>query len=256
MVLSKVVYNKKINDNYYTMSVSSNGSVLNCEPGNFIMLKTNKNNMAYDPLLKRTFAISDIEDNNIVITYKVVGKGTRNLTYFKENDVIETSIVLGNAFNYSISNKKIAIIAGGIGIAPFPLLVKELLKQKNIIDMYYGGKSKDDIILLNKFKEVENLFIATEDGSVGKKGLITEYINKDYDVAFICGPKAMMSSAILKLNELCKIEVSMEETMACGIGVCMGCIIPYNEKGVTHKKCCKDGPIFDGRKILWEKIIC
>jgi dihydroorotate dehydrogenase electron transfer subunit len=236
MVLSKVVYNKKINDNYYAMSISSNDKVLDLKPGNFIMLKTNKNNIAYDPLLKRTFAVSDIEDNNIVIIYKVVGKGTLNLTYFKETDVIETSGALGNAFTYSISNKKIAIIAGGIGIAPFPLLIKKLSMQKNIIDMYYGGKSKNDIILLNKFKEVDNLLITTEDGSVGKKGLITEYINKEYDYAFICGSKAMMMNAMSKLNELCEIEVSMEETMACGIGLCMGCIVNFYEDAIINKK--------------------
>jgi dihydroorotate dehydrogenase electron transfer subunit len=252
MVLSKVVYNKKINDNYYAMSISSNDKVLDLKPGNFIMLKTNKNNIAYDPLLKRTFAVSDIEDNNIVIIYKIVGKGTLNLTYFKKNDVIETSGALGNAFTYSISNKKIAIIAGGIGIAPFPLLIKKLSMQKNIIDMYYGGKSKNDIILLDKFKAIDNILITTEDGSVGKKGLITEHINSVYDFAFICGPKAMMISAISKLNELCEIEVSMEETMACGIGLCMGCIVNFYEDTIINKKCCKDGPVFNGRKILWK----
>lgn len=254
MAKSKIIYNKKINDNYFTMSISASSETLKAKPGNFIMLKTNKNNLVYDPLLRRSFAVSDIEEDNIVITYKVIGKGTLGLTYLRENDIIETSGLLGNYFNCSLNNKRIAIIAGGIGIAPFPLLVKRLTKKNNFIDLYYGGKSKNDIVLLDKFKEVDNIFITTEDGSMGNNGLITDYINKEYEIAFVCGPNAMMRNVIQKLNKNCEVQVSMEERMACGIGICMGCVVNLYENTIVNKKCCKDGPIFDGRKVIWQKL--
>lgn len=236
------------------MLLTGNNELTKANPGNFIMLRTNKNFMSYDPLLKRSFAISDIEENNIVITYKVIGKGTLGLTYLRENDIIETSGLLGNYFNCSLNNKRIAIIAGGIGIAPFPLLVKRLAKKNNFIDLYYGGKSKNDIVLLDKFKEVDNIFITTEDGSKGKKGLITDYINREYEVAFVCGPNTMMRNVIQKLNKTCEVQVSMEERMACGIGLCMGCVVNYSEGTIVNKKCCKDGPIFNGRKVVWQNL--
>jgi dihydroorotate dehydrogenase electron transfer subunit len=256
MPKSKIIYNKKINDNYFTMSISGSNETLKGEPGNFIMLKTNKNNLVYDPLLRRSFAVSNIEDANIVITYKVLGKGTLDLTYYNSNDYIETTGLIGNSFSYSLNNKNIAIIAGGIGIAPFPLLFKKLLNRGNKIDIHYGGKSKDDIILLEKFKAAHNIIITTEDGSMGNKGLITDYINKEYEYefAFVCGPNAMMRNVIQKLNKTCEVQVSMEERMACGIGICMGCIVNLYEDTIVNKKCCKDGPIFDGRKVIWQKL--
>ena len=254
MPKSKIVYNKKINDNYFTMSISGSSEILKAESGNFIMLKTNKNNLVYDPLLRRSFAVSDIEDANIIITYKVIGKGTLDLTYYNSSDYIETTEPLGNSFSYSLNNKNIAIIAGGIGIAPFPLLFKKLLNHSNNIDIYYGGKSKNDIVLLEKFKAAHNIIITTEDGSMGNKGLITDYINKEYEFAFVCGPNAMMRNVIQKLNKTCEVQVSMEERMACGIGICMGCIVNFYEDTIVNKKCCKDGPIFDGRKVIWQKL--
>lgn len=254
MPLAKVIFNKKINKNYYFMSFSIINEIIAAEPGNFIMIRTNKNNMVFDPLLKRSFVVSDIEDNNIFITYKVIGKGTLELTYYNKNDIIEVSGMLGNSFNYSFSNKKTILIAGGIGIAPFPLLARLLIKQKNNVDLYYGGRTKDDIILLDQFKKLDNIFITTEDGSMGKKGLVTDYINKEYEFAFICGPNVMMMHSVHRLNESCRVEVSMEQRMACGIGICLGCIVNYSEGIIVNKKCCKDGPIFDGRKVQWQQV--
>jgi dihydroorotate dehydrogenase electron transfer subunit len=255
MIKSKVVYNRQINNSYHIMAIEGQNILDRASPGNFIMLNTQLNNYSYDPLLKRTFAISDIENGNVIITYKVVGKGTFGLTLFEEGDFIETSGILGNSFITPLHNKRVAIIAGGIGIAPFPLLVKSLLNEDNIIDLYYGGKTQEDIILLDKFKAVNDIIVTTEDGSVGKKGLITECVKKDYEYAYACGPNVMMERVVSILNKSCTIEVSLEERMACGIGICMGCIIECFEENIVHKKCCKDGPVFNGRKVQWQKII-
>ncbi|MDY6820932.1 MAG: hypothetical protein SVN78_04855 [Deferribacterota bacterium] len=143
-----VVYNQRLNDKYNILGFHSSNLSKKAKPGNFLMLNTNINKNITDPLLRRAFAICNIKDDIVYILYKVIGKGTKNLTYYKNGDVIVSSDILGNSFNLGYTNKKIALIAGGIGIAPLLFLIKYIDKS-NVIDLYYGGKSSNDICLVD-----------------------------------------------------------------------------------------------------------
>lgn len=252
---AKVLFNKKINENCYKMGIESREFVKNAKPGQYLMVDVKKGRDIFDPLINRAFAVSCVGETSFSLLYKIVGKGTHLLSTFHEFEDIEISKPLGNTFTIDINDKNVAIIAGGIGIAPFLWLSKLLIERKNHITLYYGGKSAIDIVLLDDLKSPANeVIISTEDGTMGKKGLITDFVvDKAFDRVYMCGPTAMMGAAVNMFNSNCFIEVSMEEKMACGIGLCMGCIVYYNEDGCVNKKCCKDGPIFDGRKVLWQK---
>ncbi|MGA1847323.1 dihydroorotate dehydrogenase electron transfer subunit [Deferribacter abyssi] len=254
----KIVFNKRLNSKYYYMKIENREFVKKCKPGQFFMMKTQIFDYIIDPLLRRPFGICDVDDNGFTLLYLIVGKGTNLLTNIKEGSIIKFSEPLGNGFKL-VESSKIALIGGGVGIAPLLYLAKELKKKNNSIVLYYGGKSKDDIHLVDEFKKYcDKIEISTEDGSLGKKGRITTLFDKEeiIDKIYCCGPKPMMKATVnFALKNKINIEVSLDEKMACGIGACLGCIVYFKEKdSVVQKRCCVEGPVFDGTKIDWEKL--
>lgn len=204
------------------------------QPGQFFMLRGWEAN---DPFLPRPISIADVVDDTITFLYEVRGKGTHIISKLKEGDTLEVLGPLGNGFDLNIEGK-VAIVAGGIGIAPMKYLSKSL---DNKIDFYSGFRSQ--AYYEKEIKEyVDNIYISTEDGSTGHKGFVTELFDpKKYDMVLSCGPIPMME----KLGEICKdivpLQISMESRMACGIGACLGCTIE-TKKGI--ERVCKDGPVF------------
>jgi len=251
----EIVFNKKLSDKYYYMKIKSPDFVKNAKPGQFFMLKTQSFDYLVDPLLRRPFGICDIDNDCFTLLYILIGKGTYLLSNLHPGTIISFSTPLGNPFTI-VKNSKVALIGGGVGIAPLLFLAKTLKSNNNFITLYYGGKTKDDIHLIEEFeKYCDNILISTEDGSIGSKGVITDLIkNFDYDIVYSCGPKPMMKAVInLFKNKVSKIEVSLDERMACGLGACLGCIV-YLKDGekIVQKRCCIEGPVFDGYKIVWE----
>lgn len=251
----KIVFNKKLSDKYYYMKIESPEFVKNAKPGQFFMLKTQSFDYLVDPLLRRPFGVCNIEDDCFTILYTLVGKGTYLLSNLQASTEISFSNPLGNGFSI-VKNKKVALVGGGVGIAPLLYLSKVLKDNNNSITLYYGGKSIGDIHLLEYFENTcDYIKISTEDGSLGEKALITDIItNIDYDIVYTCGPKPMMKNVVSVFqNKVENIEVSLDERMACGLGACLGCIIYVKEgDNIVQKRCCVEGPVFDGNKVVWE----
>jgi len=153
---------------------------------------------------------------------------------------------LGNGFDLENIKGKIAIVTGGIGIAPMNYLIKSI---KNInMDIYAGFR--DETYCTENFNNlVDNVVVATEDGSAGEKGYVTDYFHpEDYDLVLCCGPEIMMDKVILMCREKkIPLYVSMEKRMACGIGACLVCTCKTR---FGNKRTCKDGPVFKGEDIL------
>ncbi|WP_034438387.1 dihydroorotate dehydrogenase electron transfer subunit [Clostridium ihumii] len=239
--INKVLSNKKICEGIYKLEVEGNFSA---NPGQFYMLRSWTN----EPILGRPISIHNINEEGTIIEflYAVVGQGTELLKNIKENDEINLMGPLGNGFDISEANKgKVAILAGGIGIAPMNYLAKSLDNEN--IDIFVGFR--DEIYGLKDLdKEVKSINIATESGNVGHKGYITDIFNpKDYDLVLCCGPEVMMHKAIKMCRDSnTKIYVSEEKKMACGIGACLVCTCK-TKKG--NKRTCKDGPVFLGDDI-------
>lgn len=232
-----IIENKNIGSNVYKMKVKGN---ISGNPGQFYMLKGWKDY----PLLPRPLSICDIEDDEITFLYLKIGKGTELLSKLKEGINIELLGPLGNGFKINNDkNKKVAIVAGGIGIAPMKYLSKNLSGN---IDLYCGF-STGKYFLSEMEDYVDEIVISTDDGSYGYKGFITDIVKDDYDIIYACGPNPMMKSLVNR-NLNADIYISLESKMACGIGACLGCAISTT-KGI--KRVCHDGPVFNSKEVIF-----
>lgn len=242
----KILENIEIASNIYSLKID-NPSLFDAVPGQFFMVKIN----GFDyPLLRRPFSIASFEDDHIGIIYKVVGEGTKILSNKKPGDFIDLLGPLGNGFGDVEKNKKILLVGGGIGIVPF-IYLKSVLKNDDNIDYkaFFGFNTKDEIYI--DFGE-----IATIDGSCGFKGNVVDMVENEIDnnsLIFACGPTIMLKRlAYLCYEKNCDMQVSLESRMACGIGVCLGCVIETNDK--DFKRVCVDGPVFDYKDIAWQTL--
>lgn len=238
LTLAKVSTNEKIAEGIYKMTI--NGSFQG-DPGQFYMLKV-PNSVV---LLPRAISIFDVDDERISFLYQVVGKGTEEFTTLREGEEIQLTGPLGNGFDINQIGKKVAIVTGGIGVAPMINVAKNLVAES--VDFYAGFR--DEVYGVKDAKPyVDNIYLTTEDGSRGHKGYITEILKpENYDVVFCCGPEVMMF-AVAKLckERSTKVYISMENKMACGIGACLVCTC--KTKG-GNKRTCKEGPVFDGEEF-------
>mgnify|MGYP000613187276 CR=1 FL=1 len=250
-----VLENTALNKHFRLLTIDAGRSTLNAQcipaPGQFYMLHSNS---TYDPLLKRPFSIFKHEDNSLKFLYRVRGKGTICLSNLRDGDIIEVIGPLGNS--YPEPEGDFIAIAGGVGIAS---LLPLLDKRKNMGYLFYGARSKDELVMLSEAGALsKEVFVATDDGSEGRKGVITELLIDFFNsklqtlnskLIYACGPKPMLKelSEIARAREM-KCYVSLEEHMACGVGACLGCVV----KTVSgYRRVCKEGPVFASEEISW-----
>lgn len=237
-LVEKVYSNKKIDDDIYEISIKGK---FEGTPGQFYMLR------AWDkePTLSRPISINNIEGDTITFLYRVFGRGTEILSKLILGDEIKLTGPLGNGFDIGKINGKVAIVAGGIGIAPMRYLINKL-KNCNV-DLHVGFRNKSKIVD-NVEKYVNNFYLSTENGDAGHKGYVTDLLKvQDYDVVLCCGPEIMMRK-VVKMCEEKKVPVyvSMENRMACGIGACLVCTCKTKS---GRKRSCKEGPVFLGEEL-------
>jgi dihydroorotate dehydrogenase electron transfer subunit len=216
--------------------------------GQFISLYCNEGSR----LLPRPISICEIDRENgtLRLVYRVLGKGTEEFSKMKEGDTITVMGPLGNGF--TPEGSKALIIGGGIGIPPMLELAKTLDCEKDIVLGY-----RDVLFLNEELEAYGNVYVSTEDGSVGTKGNVIDAIlehNLDADIIYACGPTPMLRG----VKEYAQkhgitAQLSMEERMACGIGACLACVCKTNEKdhhsNVNNKRICKDGPVFYATEV-------
>lgn len=240
-ITSKIIENIEISESIYSMKLSHDVVV---KPGQFYMLKGEK------AFLGRPISVCEVNEDKVRFVYAVVGQGTDEFSKLKEGDSIKIIGPLGNGFSTELDYGKVALVGGGIGVAPMLELAKALNKAgKTRIDFYGGFRNK--VYLENEIKNyVDKVIISTNTGAVGHKGFITEPLLeniKKYDTVLCCGPEIMMKRVV----EICKendvnIYVSMEKHMACGVGACLVCTCKTKE---GNKRTCKDGPVFNGLDV-------
>lgn len=206
-----------------------------------------------DVFLRRPFSIHDVDvsKNTISLFIKVVGKGTQALTQLSEGDVLNLVYPLGTRFKQP-EHDKILLIGGGCGVAPLLFLAHSLSDHGYHPDILIGSRSADEIHETEKYQKYGTLHLITEDGSLGEKGLVTHHsvFNQpvfDYKTVFACGPEGMLRAVNKALrNTSAEVYVSLENTMACGIGACLSCVV----KTTTGNRCvCTDGPVFNTKEL-------
>ena len=220
-------------------------------PGQFVQVRVDGSPSTY---LRRPISIHDVDvhQNDITLLVQQVGEGTRHLAHAETGDIINLVLPLGNGFTLPESGEKVALVGGGIGIAPLCYFGKVLVEKGIRPALLLGGKSKSDLIRLEYYQQLGETFVTTEDGSLGEKGFVTQHSvwqKQSFDKIYVCGPKPMMK-AVAKLADAKSTwcEVSLENLMACGLGACLCCV----EDTVDGHVCvCKEGPVFNTRRLKW-----
>jgi len=235
---------------HYLLTLQMKGT--SCKPGQFINVKTTDGT---DPLLRRPFSIFDAEGETVRIVVRVIGKGTELISGMQPGE-INVIGPTGNGFTPE-SGKNVLLVGGGVGNAPLYYLMKDLKAKGNRITYLYCARNKDFIFEKEKYRALADEFIiTTDDGSDGVKGFATEVMAdkismKGYDRIYTCGPDPMMEKTVRLAFADTPVEVSVENYFGCGVGLCVGCTV---DTASGYKRACVDGPVFDGRSILWDKM--
>jgi dihydroorotate dehydrogenase electron transfer subunit len=238
----------KLSIDIYSMWIQDKEIVSAAKPGQFLSLYCKSG----DRLLPRPISICEIDKKNhaLRLVYRIAGKGTEEISHYTVSDRIEVMGPLGNGF--TLEGKKAILVGGGIGIPPMLELAKQLSCEKTVVLGY-----RDVTFLDSEFRPYGQVYISTEDGSVGTKGNVIDAIKEnklEADIIFACGPTPMLRGVKAYANEHgIKAQLSMEERMACGIGACLACICKTKDTDhhskVKNKRVCKDGPVFYADEI-------
>ncbi|GHT47361.1 dihydroorotate dehydrogenase [Planctomycetales bacterium] len=255
--------NTEIADATRHLTIETETELPEIQAGQFVMLRLPNRT---DPLLGRPLAVYRSDTHRLEVVYIVVGRMTKRLCEVKTGDSLEFWTPLGNGFPQTDTQQTI-LVAGGIGQTPFLKLAQkqnwernQKRKNKSRLALLYGARSKNRIACMDDFRQlgIEPL-IATDDGSEGHHGFVTDLIKTVYDSGetsqiFCCGPNPMLKSAFRVAGEL-KIPcfVSLETPMSCGLGNCFGCVVKYRDKpdgnDWDYRRTCTDGPVFDAYRL-------
>lgn len=236
----KIEKNIKVGNDVYLMRLKGDTSSIK-KPGEFINLTI----PGY--YLRRPISVCDYGDGYVDILYKVLGHGTKDLSTFEQDIELDVLIGLGNGFDVKKDIKPL-LIGGGIGIAPLVALAKSFNQMGIKPKLVYGARSRDDIVLVDLLKELCDLYLCTDDGTLGFKGNVIDCIKHndlDFDYYYACGPQIMLKYLTLAYPCGC---VSLEARMGCGFGACMGCSI---ETTNGPKRVCKEGPVFEASEVIF-----
>ena len=257
-VLAKLVKKEKIIDGIYKFSLKAESIVSSARPGNFIEIRISDQT---DPFLGRPISIHNLDKENGILEFifQVKGKGTEILAKKEEGNEIDIIGPLGHGTFKFDKYKNVAVIGGGIGIFPLYELSKQATQNDVKVNCYLGFRNKDFVMLEKEFREItDKLIITTDDGTYKNKGFAIDYLKDDmehekYECIYACGPLPMLRAVqkyAIENNIDC--QLSLEEKMACGLGVCLGCAVktaksPKDAPEYWHV--CKGGPVFNAKDV-------
>ena len=262
----KITEHKRIAQGFYKMRLASAYLAKNSKPGQFVEIKCSK---GHEVLLRRPLGVHRILNSGIEVLYEVIGRGTKSLSAKKKGDLLDVIGPIGNGFEFFGDKKPVMLVAGGIGVAPLLALAEKIAWKKMKPYVMIGARTASHILCEKEFKELGCFVrVATEDGSKGHKGYVTDIARHLLTVVkcrlseiYACGPRPMLKAiGHIAASSGIPCQVSMEERMACGIGVCLGCPIKVYKDSTQYsihntqyqyKMVCKDGPVFDAREIAW-----
>ncbi len=245
---TKIVSIKEVQSHTFLLSIQSEYFAGTTNPGQFFNIKVSDNNF---PLLRRPFSVCDVDGDIISFLFDVHGEGTKILSKKKPGDDLDVFGPLGNGFNYSSDFQTAIIVAGGLGVAPFPFLLKKIPADKPVFS-FVGARNSNQLITYG----IKNTKLATDDGSAGFRGNVVQLLkNEIHNIngvkkIFACGPNVMLRSLVEWTTSIgIETEISVECAMACGFGICQGCPTEKSDKS-GYLLVCKDGPVFNSQEIV------
>ena len=237
----EIVTNTPLTENVYKMVLQGDTSHITAS-GQFVNLKL-------DGLyLRRPISVCDVEGDKLTIIYKVVGKGTKQMSLITEGK-LDVLTGLGNGYDLSLSGDRPVLLGGGVGVPPMYMLAKKLRAEGKQVRVILGFNTRSEVFYEDEFKALGcDVTVTTVDGSYGTKGFVTTVLeDMDYTYFYTCGPEPMLK-AVYKTS-VTSGQMSFEKRMGCGFGACMGCSC----KTITgYKRICKEGPVMKKEEILWE----
>jgi len=259
--------NSRISTECFLMKVTT-PEALPFVPGQFVMLRGWKGK---DPLLPRPFAIyswgKDSSGSSLEIVYKIAGRGTRILSGLHRGDPVHVNGPLGQGFTLPSGTRKVVLAGGGIGFSSILPVALDLQKKGVAMEVFLGARSAGAIPSLDNIgaRSLTGFFsYVTEDGSMGGRGMVTDILEKKLDalgekekeglVLFACGPLPMLERVKgITLEREIDAYLSLENFMACGFGVCLGCVVKIgSEEGFRHLRVCREGPVFSAGEVIFD----
>ena len=237
-----IINNIALTDSVYRLRLGGNTSAITA-PGQFVNIKLD------GKFLRRPISVCDRSGSMLTLIYKVVGKGTEQLSTLKKGSQVDLLIGLGNGYDLEPSGDHPLLIGGGVGVPPLFGLADELLQKGCKVTTILGFNTASEIFYADEFRWLgTEVFITTVDGSAGIKGFVTDAMKDlDYSYFYACGPEPMLKAVYR--TSVTSGQMSFEKRMGCGFGACMGCSC----RTITGwKRICKEGPVLRKEEILWE----
>jgi dihydroorotate dehydrogenase electron transfer subunit len=266
MAIGKVIGNPGVAPDHFLLTLRLPPSFATPQPGQFVMIRDPERG---EPLLPRPLSVYGFhrEGNQAILDllYRVAGRGTSLFSRMKRGALLTVLGPLGRGFTLQRDVQKVILLAGGVGVAPLTFLLHEgYLRDNSLREIkiiaYVGARTTELLTGIDRLQGFCDLRTATDDGSAGYHGLVTDFLRCDiggYEpeetVIYACGPAAMIRSlGLIVRKSAIRCEVSLEERMACGIGACLGCAVKVKDGqgGNAYRRVCHDGPVFDIRKIV------
>lgn len=243
---------ERIHERYVLIKLTDDKPLPEMLPGQFVEVRVDGSPATF---LRRPISINfvDRERNELWLLVATIGDGTRRLAVLTQGDILNCLLPLGNGFTPAKVGERVLLIGGGVGVAPLLYMGAEMQKTGIEPTFLLGARTAKDLLLTNIFNMYGRVYVTTEDGSEGEKGFVTNHSilqQEHFDRISTCGPTPMMKAvARLARDRGIDCEASLENMMACGLGACLCCV----EKTTEGNLCvCKDGPVFNISRLLWE----
>lgn len=249
----RVVANERMSDKTVLLRLASEEPLPVMQPGQFVEVRVDGSPSTF---LRRPISIHFVDESRreLWLLVSAVGEGTRHLCALRAGDEVNCLLPLGHGFTLPQSAaERCLLVGGGVGVAPLLFLGREISRMGGRPAFLLGSRSASDVFELDLFRQFGPVFVTTEDGTAGERGFVTQHSllsSEHFDRIFTCGPKPMMTAVARYARKSgIECEVSLENMMACGLGACLCCV----EKTTDGNLCvCKDGPVFNVRRLLWQ----
>ncbi len=256
----KVLSIKELSKDIYRLSLDAPHISKEAKPGQFINILCGENQ---NYILRRPFSIYSRNDTSIEIVFKVVGRGTAWLKEVESGSILDIIGPLGKGFEIKEDFESALLVSGGTGIAALRLLAEELKNKGTKVYIALGARSISNLPFSDELEKIAHkLYLATEDGTLGKKGLVTDLLSglfkkMNLQQVYACGPNAMLIK-VAELSSRYKIpcQVSLEKFMGCGLGVCLSCVCPIkiDSGDWDYQRVCIEGPVFKSDEVVWDAV--
>lgn len=248
VVVSKVF----LNEQHFLLQCTHQETLPEILPGQFAEVRVDHNKQVF---LRRPLSIHDVDQrtNSLTFLVKIIGCGTSELSFLKQGDLLNVIFPLGKGFGIETPHDAL-LVGGGCGSAPLLYLARSLQASGKKTRILLGARTAEELMEADEFAKYGEVFLSTDDGSLGEKGFVTQHSLwqsiAQFTKIFCCGPEAMMKAvAAMAKKKAIECEVSLENTMACGIGACLCCV---TETIRGHECVCTSGPVFNINELKWQ----